>query len=510
MKLFLIALCVFLFALTIRLWNLNMMGRVWDEQSLLEKGYILTELIKKGDFSNSFWYKDGADHPPFAFYFFGVASYADLIKYDPNALSAFSPNSKGAPVFHYDVTYGRLVSVVVSSLAVLLVFLIGARYFSTFIGIVSSIILAIMPHFLGYSQLVELESWVMLSFTACVFCYLLYLETGKKFFLIFTGILTGLAIEIKQPNILLVIFYVTTFYAWKKITKKKTITLSHFVILGIITLLASFIVYPMPWLHLPAYINYTSETWLKNNGLIPELIFGRLMGARWFYYIIAFFVTTPLIILLLTFLGIKVSLQKKKNWIYSAVLIWFIVPFLMSFFHIRQHMVRYIIEFYAPLALLSAMGFEYLIKFFTKNKYIKYFMIVPLFAYLLFILLKITPYYFDYYNELVGGAKTVYDKHLFFLGWWGEGLKAPGMYIARRASKNASIGLALNPGNTLYKSGNLRYETFTPHHKYEFVVLNAYAVTRIGFDENVLKKDYKIVYTEKADGADLVYVYKHK
>jgi hypothetical protein len=128
----------------------------------------------------------------------------------------------------------------------------------------------------------------------------------------------------------------------------------------------------------------------------------------------------------------------------------------------------------------------------------------------LLILFRITPYYFDYFNELVGGTRNVYVHKLFFLGWWGEGLKDAGMYVATNAPDTSRIGLAINPNhNILYRKNTLVYESFTPEKSYDYVIVNEFNVTRLGFDESVLKKKYKIVHKVIADGAELVRVYKH-
>jgi hypothetical protein len=509
-KIIIIGVLLFLFSCGLRLWNLNAMGRVWDEHSLLEKGYRIVELIKHKDFNNTFWYKDASDHPVFAFYFFGIASYGDFIRFDTSIPSVFSSALKGAPIFHYDLTYGRLVSVIVSSFAVVLVFFFGVRYFSLFVGIVSAGILAMMPHFLAYSQEVELESFIVLFFSACVFSYLLYLETHKKQYLYLTGILTGITLQIKQSNVLILVFYLLTYIVYKIITKNKKISLSQFIPLGIMTLATSFIVYPMPWFHATEFIELNYNTWVKGNGRIPELIFGHHMGAPFFYYAVALLVTTPVLIILLTLVGMKVSYMNRKHWIFGALLVWFFVPLLMSFFHLRQHMVRYIIEIYVPMAVLSAIGLEYLFRFIAKKQYQKYLYTFLVFGYLLIILLRITPYYLDYFNELVGGPKTVYTYNLFFLGWWGEGLKDGGMYVANHAPNHARIGLAINPNNNvLYRKDTLIYENFDSKKVYDYVIVNTFAVSRIGFNEKVLSKKYKIVHTVYADGAQLVHVYKH-
>src|SRR6266446_3518301 len=102
MKIWIFTIIVFLFALSLRLWNLNEMGRWWDEQWYVEKGYILVELAKKEDFSNPYWYISAADHPTLSNYFYGLASYNDLITYDSHAKLLVNTNIKGAPIFHYD------------------------------------------------------------------------------------------------------------------------------------------------------------------------------------------------------------------------------------------------------------------------------------------------------------------------------------------------------------------------------------------------------------------------
>jgi hypothetical protein len=184
----------------------------------------------------------------------------------------------------------------------------------------------------------------------------------------------------------------------------------------------------------------------------------------------------------------------------------------MMFFHHRQNMVRYIIQIYAPLSLFAGIGFEYITSRFTKNKLFIYGLFFLLVIYSLLTLAKVTPFYLEYYNELVGGTKTVHDKKLFFIGWFGEGLKEPSIYIADHAPKNAKVGLAINPFtfSSVYRVSNLRYEQFTPLHQYDYVMVNYYQVIRMQFDENSLKKDYKLVYTEHAAGIDFVHVYKHR
>lgn len=510
MKLGVTVVLLFIFAITIRLYNFGNAGTWSDEEALVDKGHIVIELLLNGDLKNSYWVNEAAGHTLLTTYVYGLASYKDLEKPQPQKITLNSYGLK-KEVFNYDLFYSRFVSVVVSSLAVILIFFIGVYYFSFFIGVIAAMILAMLPHFLGYSQMVTYESFVLPLFTACVFTYFLYLEKNKKYLLIITGILTGLTLATKESTGIIVGLYFITYFIWKKLTNKKNIKLRHVIYICAIGFITFFIIEFPIFFDLKEYSHYVYSLWFKDSGLIPELILGRRMGAHFFYYFVAVLVTTPTIILFLTSLGIKLAYNKKKKWVFSALLVWFLIPFSMLFFHHRQHMVRYIIEIYAPMALLAALGLEYLIAFFTKIKFIKYIFIISLFVYLTSILLIMTPYYLEYYNELVGGTKNVYEKKLFFLGWFGEGLKKPGEYVATHASKNAKIGLKIEPYPTsLYRSSLLHYENFNPKTHYNYVIVNYYAVIRAGFDDKTLLKDYEIVYSEKVDGIDLVRVYKRK
>jgi len=486
-----------------------MTGRWWDENWYVVKGYRFIQDINMGNFSDPFWYEDGTDHPPLSSYFYGLAGYSEFLTYAPRTIMNALPGwQKDFPVFRYDLTNPRLVSVAISTFSILLLFFFGLRYFSFFVAVASASIMAMLPHFLGYSQLVDLESWVMLFFTACVFSYYLYLETNKRRFLILTGILTGLNLSVKQSGVLILLFYILTYFVWKKLTRSKKITPMHLLYITLLSLLVFVLVCPIPWFHIPQFIHYTEDLWFKNSGLIPELIFGRHMGAHFFYYILAFLITTPGLILLLLLSGTRVAYQKKK-WKYAGVIIWFLVPFFLTVFHERQNMVRYIIQVYAPVAVLSAMSLEYLSRIINKNELTKYAGLVAVLGYLLVILVRISPFYLDYYNELVGGTKNVYEKKLFFLGWFGEGLRQPGIYIAQHAKKNDTIGLALDPPQTLYTIPTLRYSLFNPEVQYKYVVVNYFNIIRIGFNPSVLKRNYRLVYQEKVEGAVLASVYKH-
>src|SRR5579872_902766 len=129
MKLWIICLVIFIFALWVRLYNLGNAGEWGDETALANKGYILASLAQNGDFSNSFWYTQASDHPPLAFYFYGAALKGDFIKYDKNEISPFTAK-KGDVIFTYDFPYGTAVSIIATCISIILVYIFALRYFS--------------------------------------------------------------------------------------------------------------------------------------------------------------------------------------------------------------------------------------------------------------------------------------------------------------------------------------------------------------------------------------------
>ncbi len=481
---------IFLFAVVLRLWNLNQMGRTWDEMVQLVKGHQFIELIKKGDFANSFWYQN-PDHPPLKDYTYGLAGYLDQGQ--------------------YDLTYSRLVSVLFSSLSVALVVLIGWEFISPFVGIAGGVILAMLPFFLGLSQLVTIESPLMFFFTAAIYSFFKFLRKFSLQKAIVTGVLLGLALETKFTNVLLIPLLIVLYALWyiffeKK--KKKKILYKYFLLIFFVAFVVFFLLWPMPWFHLSDILGFNYHMRFENTKYsIPEVFFGKVRLVPIFYYSLYFFITTPLLILLLFFVGIR-SIFKKKTFILCALLLWFSFPFMQSFYNFRQHGVRYIIEIYAPLALLAAVGFESLIDRFTKKLKIKLLCFFPIVIYLFVIIFRITPYYLDYFNIFVGGARGVYERNLFQLGWWGQGIKEASLYLDKHAKQHATVGLAVIPLDVVPPTPHLKTELYKKGKRYDYVIVSHFNVTREGFDDSEIKKNYKPIYFVNADGAHLVTVYK--
>lgn len=499
-KRLLILLFIFLLAFSIRISTLNQMGRTWDEPEYIEQGYKMDQLLLKKDFGNSFFYTT-YDHPPLVKYIYGITAHFDIKEFD----------SKGNPVFNYDYTHSRLLSAFFASLSAVIVVLIALEFSSVFIALISGIIFSTLPFFVGLSQLVTTESVLMLLFNLGIYLFLKFLKyfSYKKTVLI--GVVTGLALLSKQSNALLFpiygLFYVV--YHFTSGVKEKLINIKVMtaaVIIIIIFALTFVVLWPMPYAHLDVVAEINKKIWLVKTAP-PEVFWGMLILSPKIYFVTFFFITTPLLIIILFLLGLK-HIDIKKNWIYYCLIIWFLFPFVQSFYAWRMHGLRYIIEIYAPLSIIAALGVERIILYFRGNKKIVRFIIIILILTYSFIeLYKITPYYLNYYNEIMGGAKGVYDKRYFHLGWWGEGMREAGLYLVKNAKNNSTVGLAVSPIFNFPKIEKLKLEEYNPKKEYDYIVVTYYRVLREGFDDSQIKSKYKLVYEVMAGGAPIVYIY---
>lgn len=498
-KKWILVLCIFLFSISIRLWNLNQMGKTWDEDAYVEWGYNFVNLTIKGDFGNPYWYKKSAS-PPLSSYLFGVPARFDINRYD----------SKGNPVFNYDYTHVRLVSVLFSSLAVVLTVLFGWKYLSFFIGSSAGMILTMLPLFVGYSQLATLESLIIFFFTATVFSFFNLLMNFSKKNILLTGILLGLALEVKYTNILLLplMCIIYLIYIFNNKEKKWLPHIKSLIFIFIIGLATFFVLWPMPWFHLREVIEFNASLRYSPYS-VPEVFFGNLMHVPKLYYFIYFLITTPFLILSFFLIGLK-KISDEKKWVLYSILAWFLFPFIQSIYNFRQHGIRYIIEIYTPLALIAAIGFDYIASKITKKALFKIILFAGVIIYLLVTLIRITPYYLEYFNIVVGGTRNVYEKKLFQIGWWGQGIKEAANYLIKNAPKNSRIGYAISPINSLPALPNLRAEEYRDIQQYDYVLVNYFHVLRERFDDSKIRLNYRALYSVKVDGATLVTVYKRK
>lgn len=500
---FILLVIIFLVAFIVRYESLTKMGKTWDEGYPIT-GYEFIKLFFEKNFSSSFWYLQ-SDHPPFARYLYGLAVYFDPATKIVNGVTTFS----------YALFWPRLVSVVFGSLSSTIVGLIGFKYFSKYTAFASGIIFALIPFFVGLSQIATLESFIMFFFTLTVYFYIDFLSTESSKSLYFTGVTLGLNLLVKQSNLIIIPLLIIIYFIWFAYNKKKTLKLffgrkfTAFFLIALIGFITFFVLWPMPFLHFKEVWAVQDRMWMKAVKLPPpEVFFGRLMLVPFPYYIIMFIITTPLLLLILSFLGF-LKIDRKKTFISMSIVAWFTLPFFQSFYAFKQHGVRYIIEIYAPFSLLCGIGLSYFNSLLPIKKFVQLITFVFVVFYFCLVLSKIRPYYLDYFSEVVGGNNYVYSHKLFQMGWWGQGIGPAVFYISKSEHRNVTVAVSgPQPAQVVPDLGNIKLMYYDKKKTYDYVLVPYFDVVRLGFPEEELLEKYEIVHSINIDKAKLVKIYK--
>jgi hypothetical protein len=175
----------------------------------------------------------------------------------------------------------------------------------------------------------------------------------------------------------------------------------------------------------------------------------------------------------------------------------------------RQHGIRYIIEVVAPFSLLASIGLSYILNFISKNFLAKAFGILIVSAYLLGQLMAISPYYIDYFNEVVGGNKNVYEKQLFQMGWWGEGIAEATYYISSHEKRKVTVAIeGAQPEGVMPKLKNVEVVYYEKNTHADYVIVPYFNVVRLGFAEQELSQNYHLYHSVYVGGAPFVKIYK--
>lgn len=530
-----IYIIIFLFVLAagIRLYDLNGAGGTFDEQNYLRIAVNMHEAIRSLDFSNNTWYFY-AEHPPIGKYLL-TAFYTPFIntlslQEKQMMISGFYPQ-KTLPGEIY--TPGRYLSVIYGGLTIVLIYLFCIMFLSRTTGLISGILLSVLPNFIPYFKIASLDAPTAFFYTLGVvfFAFAMKYDTWKWW--IWLGIITGLCIATKFNLGLLLIFYAIMFLVWKgpsiwHSTKKKYNEKKKFgdaakyalkeiwywklFWVPIIALIVLYISWPWLWPSPIERMSISLKTW--SGGLGTEPWFGNMVGTEtnYIYYFVYFLFTTPLLVLILFFVYLHYLYKNRKFW-NIFVFVWFILPLLLwSTQAVKHDGMRLMTMIYPPLAILISQGLQHLLK---KPKRIFYGAAILLIS-LLVLDIAIHPYYLDYYNGLVGGPKHVQEKNLLEFDWFGEGNKEAVEWLNNNAVQDAMIGAKWDPSHDLggfradLKVYDLIYKKFAGEPTY-WMINHRYKQYQEKDDLVIPNLEhYSLVYTIKAGNGALGWIYKLK
>lgn len=358
-----------------------------------------------------------------------------------------------------DVDSYHIYSLLLSAVLVSVIFWWTSKYWGFFVGIIASLSLSLYPLLLGesHNNIKDVPETVFYSLTL-IFFYEGFIK--KKILLIIaSSIFLGLAFSTKF-NALFIPFTIVPWFLLFTVSRKKEIgkyfRLSPFLLFYPLFAISIFYFsWPYLWSSpLKNFLNvvyyYTSIGTNSNFDSRFITFFGlNTYAIKWIIY------STPLITLVLSLIGILYAFLngfREKDKTLFFLLLWFLIPIARV---TRPDAgiyggVRQIMEFVAPMAILSGLGAvtlrEGILKIIGKFSFgnrqrLKLNILLLLFFLPIAIkLILIHPNEEVYFNPLVGGLRGAKEQDI---PEWGQSLGNPNKQAIQWLNKNAENGAKL-------------------------------------------------------------------
>jgi len=495
---------IFLISFLLHAFQIGAAGRTWDEQFKFDLGFQGLQYLTRLETDPKFW-QEGLEHPMIGKYIYGLTARLHmhpLLTQNDVTPKIIEDLNNGKYAIHmyggqtvlvdYDWIGLRLTSALLNSLGVLFTFLLAWELFGSNIALAAAGILMLTPRFLAFGKQVSFESETIAFFMMLVYLFIKFLNNRKwqksiKWYIVF-GIISGILLGIRYNNGFIFLFFLGLCLL-AKFWQPKLLLIPLFSILTFI------ISWPLLW-------NNPLKYFLLSAG--QDAV--RPIHAS-IYYLQSLLYTTPVVILIIFLIGLVIVINKiiKKKDFNSIFLLWWLLSVLIFFslLSITTGGTRYIYFIHPVISIIAAIG---LFKLVSLLKVSKYYLLIPLLVYLVFINFLFHPYYLDYYNEIIGGPKGAIRNKLEF-SWWGEGQKEAVVWLDKNAKKDALVSLKVTP---LYVTPAFRVDLKV---KQEIDEKNLTDYLIVSYtDENkiskTLKKKYKLIYSANVLDAPLVSVYE--
>jgi 4-amino-4-deoxy-L-arabinose transferase-like glycosyltransferase len=359
----------------------------------------------------------------------------------------------------------RLPMVVVAALAIVGIYLFTQRLINEQVALVAAVLLSFDPFILAHSRVVHVDApmayFMFLSFLA----FMLYLDRGTWYWLIWSGLFGGLAGLSKTPAAVLgpILVLAGALFAlfpppeqprplrWKRLA-------IALVVWGLIAVAAVFALWPSMWAR-PVY----AVQWIVNNVLSVSEGAHPTTGVFWndwqsdrnpFYYLWVFpFHLTVLttigtvtgLVMIVT--GLSDWLRGRQSWVAQMLplalgLVMYAVVVIGPISLVARRGDRYILPVYFAIGLLAAVGLWWFAGLLvtrlpavmsrlklTRGRLLGALLLLQTVAVLLY-----HPYYLAYFNPLMGGRWLA--PRFINIGW-GEGLDVAARYLNQTTDQSA-------------------------------------------------------------------------
>jgi len=478
---------VFVAGVALRWIDLGGFGQTWDEDVNWTAGRnYITNLVSL-DFSEFAWHWN-YEHPPVMKLLAGIGAQLD----------------DGFGV-------ARAMSAIWIALGCALVIPIGARLFGFRAGVLAAAIATLLPPMVAHGQIVGHESPTVLWWALGI---LLALgvhddlspddrEAARtlRIRLVWVGVVIGVAIASRFVNGLLGPLCAVIVVAQAPARWRRATLLWGAIAMPLAAVATVCLVSPRLWHHPLASLAESFRKLAADHALEPFL--GTLTNHPGPHYFAIYLVATlPIGVAAGVVAGlVRMARTRDRGALIAAC--WLIIPLGVAASPVRQDGVRYVMPCLLALALIAGAGLDQ-VAIWLRVRHAFTAVAALVVAYLAIILVRIHPYYLDYFAEQVGGAGQVAARGSFETAWWGEGVDRAVAYVNTHALPGARVARAcVLPGHLTW----FREDLWKP-----MTNVNAEATWIIHYSPTSqrcrIPPDARPVFAVMADGAVLATVYQ--
>lgn len=310
-------------------------------------------------------------------------------------------------------------------------------------ALLATTLVALDPFHLALSRVLHLDALLTTFMTLSVVSLLIYeLKGHRRGYLYLSAVMGGLAIANKSPALFLPPFMVLilttrvlTSDEGSPLTRLKK-AMSTMIIWGSIAGGVVLLLWPSLWANpvrtlknvLGAAVEYAEEPHGNSNFFWFAI---RPDPGPAFYPVAWVFRTTPWIVVGLMLLIVKLIRQKDRNQSVTFMLL-FVLLYALFMTTGAKKFDRYLLPVIPTVNVLAALGWVWALRQVTAGRsrgpyaYASVLLSGFLAITQLALIWPSQPYYFSYYNPLLGGARTATD---ILLVGWGEGMEKAAAYL---------------------------------------------------------------------------------